>query len=80
MSSSRWTSNLSEDDKVAFEKRLRGSKVVLRRLAVLTQEAYDVSDRIVHKRDFADASWSERTAYELGYQKALTSILELTKV
>ena len=82
MTSIRWMKHLSEDkEKESFQRKLNNSKQVFKVLHALIKEDYAVSERIIHDRTaFEYASWSEKTAFELGVQKALDDILKLTKV
>jgi hypothetical protein len=81
MASVRWTSHLPVPEQQDFTVQVYGSKNVLKRLAEIVQEDYNVSDKEMHKRaTFIDASWPYKQAYELGYQKALSTVLTLLKV
>lgn len=81
-SSMRWTKHISRDDeKRDFQKRIDNSKEVLKTLKALIEEDYAVSERAIHDRDsFTLPAWAEKTAFELGVQKALNDVLRLIKV
>lgn len=81
MKNIKWSSHLKGEEKEEFEKEVRAARKVLRRLHQLIQEQYNVSDKEMHKREnFLIPAWSEKQAYELGFQKALTNIMKLTEV
>lgn len=82
MASVRWTKHLTDyKEQQGFQKKLDNSKQVFAVLRSLIEEDYAVSERIVHDRElmFTTPAWAEKTAFELGYQKALKDILTLTK-
>jgi len=80
MKSMKWTSNLPKEEVETFEKKLKGSKEVLRRLLQLVEEEYRVSDKEMHKREnFFMPAWAEKQAYELGYQKFAQKMINLLK-
>ena len=81
MNSVRWTSNLPKADRADFESKLRAAKAVLRRLNQLAKEDMTSSEKDMRKREnFFMPAWSEKQAFELGYQKALQTIIKLTEV
>lgn len=82
MASIRWTKHLPDyKDQQGFHRKLDSSEPVLEVLRSLIKEDYAVSERIVHDRElmFVTPAWAEKTAFELGYQKALKDILTLIK-
>jgi hypothetical protein len=80
--SMRWIKHIEDpEEKKNFQQRLNNSKEVFRVLTKLIEEDYAVSDRAIHDKDsFKLPAWSEKTAFELGTQKALRDILKLIKV
>lgn len=80
MPSIRWTSNLDPSDKPEFEQKLSNSRFVLKRLRDLLEEDLTVSVRDMRNaNNFELAAWAEKQAFELGYQKAIITTLQLLK-
>ena len=81
MKSPRWYTHLPKEEQESFKKRVTSCKDVLRRLNTILEDEYKLSDREMHKREnFFMPAWAEKQAFELGYQKALKTILKLTEV
>lgn len=76
--SSNWTSNLSEEQREEFTKRLLISKDLFRRLNELIDVLQkDNNKSRIDKGSYEKPAWSEFQADANGYERALSNIQQL---
>lgn len=70
------TNGMSEEDTQKVIRLIKGSKALL----ILIEEKITKELAKDMNTDFDTPSWAYKNAYELGYRKGLTKILEYVKI
>lgn len=76
-----WTSHLSEDEKEEFAAKVANAEDVLERAISLIERK--ISDNAASMRkdtNFASSAWTHQMADNLGYERALSELINLLKV
>ena len=76
---STWTANV--EDKDEMEALVKESRRVLERLEEILSKKQQASIEEMKKTsNFSDTEWTHKMANELGYQRALDEVINLTRI